>query len=222
MVYVIVSVAIVLLSLFDYVYIKRKSVLLSDKKINILALLPKGFKQIACYVSIPLSLILIAYMFMGFYDYPVIYTMKHICIIAVLWPMAVSDFKEYRIPNKLVLYGFILRMIMLISELIFDLDIVVSVLINEAIALVGVTVICVLCMFIFKGSIGMGDLKMMMFMAAFLGVEGIIYSMFVSMVFSASIAIVLLLIKKKERRDVIPFAPFVLFGTIVSMILTGV
>ncbi len=214
--------AIVLLSLIDYVYIRRKAVI-ADKRIkNIRGILPSGWKQWLCFVCIPVSLVGVAWMISSFYRMPVVYVLKRVCVVAVLWPIAVSDFQEYRIPNKLILLGLALRVPFLVAELFVHTDTVGAVVVNELVAVAGSTVVCLVCMFLSRGSLGMGDLKLLMFMSVFLGVEGILGSMFVSIFFSAVAAIGLLLLRKKSRKDAIPFAPFILAGTIVSLILTGV
>lgn len=212
---------ILILSIINYLYIQRKQIF-REKQINLKGLVPVGWKQIVYYILMPGSLLAIALMYNSFYELPLIYTLKRICVLAILWPVAVSDYQEFRIPNKLILYGFALRAPLLIAESIIQTDSVLETVVNEAIALIGATIVCIVCMILSRGSLGMGDLKLLMFMSAFLGVEGICYTMFVSIFFSAVIAIGLLIFKKKSRKDAIPFAPFILTGTFICLILTGV
>lgn len=214
--------AIILLSVIDYFYIKRKSIIVDKKIKNIRGLLPSGWKQWSCFICIPLSLLAVAWMISSYYLKPEVYVLKRVCVVAVLWPIAVSDFREYRIPNKLVLLGLALRVPLLVAELFVHTNTVGAVVVNELMAAAASAGICLVCMLLSRGSLGMGDLKLVLFMSAFLGTDGILASMFVSVFFSAVCAIGLLLFKKKSRKDAIPFAPFVLVGTIVSIILTGV
>ncbi len=218
----ILIAGIIILSVADYLYIRREQIILSGRRINIKGFVPDGWKQIIYFVFIPLSLLAIALMYNRFYHFTVIYTLKRLSVVAVLWPISISDFRDFRIPNKLIVYGFILRVPLLIAELIFQPDSVVAIVINEVVAIVGAVIVCLVCMFLSRGSLGMGDLKLLMFMSAFLGVEGICYTMFLSIFFSAVIAIGFLIFKKKSRKDAIPFAPFILVGTIVCLMLTGV
>lgn len=218
----ILIVGILILSIVDYLYIRRKNIVIEKNKINIKRFIPIGWKQTTCFIIIPITLLAIALMYSRFYDFSLIYTLKRMCVIAVLWPIAISDYQEFRIPNKLILYGFALRVPLLISEIFVQTDTILAIVINELVAIVGATIVCIACMFLSRGSLGMGDLKLLMFMSAFLGVEGICYTMFVSIFFSAVVAIGLLIFKKKSRKDAIPFAPFILAGTFVCLILTGV
>lgn len=218
----VLIVGIIILSIVDYLYIRRDHITIQKNKIDIRGIIPVGWKQIVCFVMIPMCLLAIALMYNRFYDLSLTYTLKRICVVAVLWPIAISDYKEFRIPNKLILYGLALRVPLLIAEIALQTDVVLAIVINELVAVVGATIVCIACMFLSRGSLGMGDLKLLMFMSAFLGVEGICYTMFVSIFFSAIIAIGLLIFKKKSRKDAIPFAPFILAGTFICLILTGV
>lgn len=219
---VVLMIGVILLSFVDYGYIRRKNILLLERKIQIREIRPQGWKQILCFIVIPISLIAIVIMMISFYKMNILYTAKRVCIIAILWPIAVCDYQEMRIPNKLILYGLLLRLLLLGSEMIFAYETVLPIIINEGIAILGAVIVCMICMLLSRGSLGMGDLKLMCLMAAFLGIEGICYSMFVSIFFSFIVAVGLLITQKKSKKDAIPFAPFILAGTFVSLIISGV
>ena len=68
----------------------------------------------------------------------------------------------------------------------------------------------------------MGDIKLMIMMSALLGIEGICYGMFVSVFFAFIVSVILLITKRKKKKDAIPFAPFILAGTFTCLILSGV
>ncbi len=201
---------------------QREKIFLSDKEIRLGGIIPKQCKSIIVFIVILASLIAITLVLDLFYQLSTIYIAKRISLIAILWPIAISDYKEYRIPNKLIIYGLIIRIALLICEFIFSFNTVLATVIYEVIAVVGASAVCFLCMLISKGSLGMGDLKLMILMGFMLGIEGICYSMFVSIFFSFVAAVILLASKKKKRKDAIPFAPFILAGTFTSIILSGV
>ena len=67
----------------------------------------------------------------------------------------------------------------------------------------------------------MGDVKLVLVMGAFQGFTGMVSSVFVSMIIAFIAAIVLLISKKRKRSDSIEFAPALLLGTTISVILTG-
>ena len=218
----ILSISVAALTLCDYLYIRRAAVVTTNKKIHIKGLLPQGWRQIVCFCLIPASLTAVMLMLRLFYQADIVFVLKRICLVAILWPIAISDYREFRIPNKLVLCGIICRLLILVLELLLERELILEQLINEGVAAVSAVIICLACMVLSRGSLGMGDLKLMFMMGLLLGVEGILYSMFVSIFFSFVVAVILLLTRKKGRKDSIPFAPFILTGTIVSLILSGV
>ncbi len=217
----ILVISMVALTLCDYLYIRRAAVVTENKKIHIKGLLPQGWRQIVSFFLIPISLTVVMLMLYLFYQSGIVFVLKRICLVAILWPIAISDYQEFRIPNKLILCGIICRVLILFPELVLEGELILAQLINEGIAAIGAAIICLACMVLSRGSLGMGDLKLMFMMGLLLGVEGILYSMFVSIFFSFIVAVILLLTRKKGRKDSIPFAPFILAGTIVSLILSG-
>lgn len=182
---------------------------------------PVGWKQIVYYILAPVSCVGFVLMSQLFYEAEVVFTMKRLLVIGLLWPIAVSDYREFRIPNNLILLGLVFRAVLLLPEGIIYGKAMLQTLAGDAIAAVAMIVLCLVCMLLSQGSMGMGDLKLLAVMGLFLGVEGILYALFFSMFAAFVIAVVLLLTKKKERKDAIPFAPFILAGTIASLILSG-
>ena len=74
---------------------------------------------------------------------------------------------------------------------------------------------------IFKNSIGMGDVKLFALMGLYQGLLGVFNSVFFSLIVSFFISIILLMLKRKNRKDVIPFGPSIYIGTVVGIFLTG-
>lgn len=219
---IVIIAEVVLFTAFAYFGIQYKRIVSEKKTSHISGIVPRGWKQIVCYIAIPTTLVVTAYMLNWFYLSDVFFTTKRLLLVSLLWPVAAFDYKEYRIPNKLVLFALLGRLLILVFELIFRTSTILATLINEGIAVVGAAVVCLICMLLSRGSLGMGDFKLMIAMAALLGIEGIYYSMFASIFAAFVVAIVLLITKKKGRKDHMPFAPSILVGTIISLILCGV
>lgn len=180
------------------------------------------YKQVIICILILISLLSVAVMMWMYYSRDVVYILKRLILIAVLWPIAISDYKEFRIPNKMILFGIVSRILLIIVEMIYKNDELSQMLLSEGIAIIGSVVVCLMCMTLIKGGLGMGDLKLMIVMGAFLGIEGICYSMFVSVFLAFIVAVCLLISKKRKREDSMPFAPFILAGTIISSIISGI
>lgn len=151
----------------------------------------------------------------------VLFSLKRFCILSLLWPVGLIDLKTYRIPNAFILAGLSLRAVLIIPELIFETEFVLGNLVSEAIAAVAIALAAFLCSICMKNSVGYGDIKLFIIMGLFLGTNGIWSAVFVSLIVAFFAAIVLLVARKKSRKDVVPFAPAVMIGTYISVILTG-
>ena len=146
---------------------------------------------------------------------------KRMGLLALIWQAAAHDYREHKIPNKIILTGIIFRVLMLIPEFILERDVLLSTLFTEGIALIGVVIFIGVCLLLMKNSIGMGDFKLLMLMAITQGVSGVVASVFCSLIFTFIVAVVLLTTGKKSRKDTLPFAPFVTAGTILAFVMTG-
>ncbi len=172
-----------------------------------------------CFVLLNMG---IAVMFT--YVYPtntLLFSLKRFSILALLWPVALIDWKTYRIPNRFVLAGLGFRTILFVGELFLDNGAVWGNLISEAIAAGALGLATLLCSVCMKNSIGFGDLKLFLVMGLLLGTNGIWGAIFMSLIVAFIMAIFLLVTKKKSKKDVVPFAPSIMIGTYISVILTG-
>ena len=146
---------------------------------------------------------------------------KLLTLVTVLLPAAVVDLREHRIPNKLLLAGLIARVLILGVEYIIDYKEAWG---TTKDALLGAAIIgafFLIIMLIFKNSIGMGDVKITALIGLYQGVWGMVNSLFFSLVVSFFTAIVLLITKKKSKKDTIAFGPSLLLGTVIAMGLSG-
>lgn len=218
---VILSVVAAVMVVFSYLAARCEDLRKLNKTHMGQVLRPRGWKWILFYAAVPLSLAAVLVMLHGFYGMEAVPAVKRLILVGVLWPVAVFDFREYRVPNKLVLTALIFRLAVLIPEAILHGRATVDTVKTELIAAAGAAVLCLVCMLISRGSMGMGDLKLMVVMGCFLGIEGLCYAMFMSVFAAFIISIILLIARKKSRKDAIPFAPFILAGTIMSLILSG-
>lgn len=184
-------------------------------------LLPHGVKSWLWLGGIFISIAGVLLMCSLYYQMTALRVIKRLFVVMLLWPIAASDMKQMRIPNRVVLIGLILRLVLIPIEFLVSGSDAVSELVRAGVGAAVVGILCIACMLVSKGSLGMGDLKLMIMLALFLGVEGIFYAMFAAVFIAFFVAIGLLISKKKARRDAIPFAPFVLIGSILSLILTG-
>lgn len=149
------------------------------------------------------------------------FSLKRLSLLAVVWPLAFIDAKTYRIPNRFILFGLICWAGIFVTELFVQYDGIWRRLLSGGIAAGALLLAAFLCRLCAKNSVGYGDIKLFAVMGLMLGLEGIWGAIFASLILSFLLAVVLLVTKKKSRKDVIPFAPAIVLGTYLSVFLTG-
>ena len=68
-----------------------------------------------------------------------------------------------------------------------------------------------------RGGMGGGDVKLAAMLGAFLGWRLILLNLFLSFLFGGIIAVILLLLKLKGRKDYIPFGPYLALAGVVTI-----
>lgn len=154
-------------------------------------------------------------------DNTFLFTLKRVVMLALLWPIAYTDFTAYRIPNLFIAAGLAARALVLVAEFFWERDTLLAYLLTEVIASVVLFLVAALCAFIVKNSIGGGDMKLFIVMGLLLGLQGTWGAVFLSLIVSFIIAVVLLATRKKSRKDAIPFGPALAVGTYLSIFLAG-
>ncbi len=147
--------------------------------------------------------------------------MKSITLLGVLVTVTVTDIREHIIPNTVIFAGAVLRVCYAAAELITLGSGYFAILKSDLLSLGLAVVLLLLGVLIIKNGIGMGDIKMILVMGLYQGIIGVISSLFFSLLVSFFVALAMLILKKKSRKDAIAFAPSALVGTSVSLILTG-
>ena len=160
-------------------------------------------------------------LFMIYPSNTLVANLKLIVLCGLLFPIAAIDQVKKIIPNKIILVGLVLRVVFYFAELFTLGSGIFSIIKGDLIACIIPVVFLLLGVFMFKNGIGMGDIKLLIIMCLFQGITGAISSIFVSLLIAFIISIALLISKKKGRKDAVPFAPSILIGTYISIILTG-
>lgn len=143
-------------------------------------------------------------------------------LYGILCPIAVIDFRIQKIPNKLLLWSTLTWGITVIFEVWKNREMVFDDVKSSVVAAMAVFIVCMICKLLIKNSIGMGDIKLFMVMGLFQGVVGMSGAIFTSLIVAFFGALLLMVLRKKGRKDQISFGPFILIGTTISMFLTGV
>ena len=135
--------------------------------------------------------------------------------ITLLWGcyiLSITDLKERRIPNRIIVGLLAIRFIFLLYELIKNYDFTWEIIYGTAMgAAVGFLVMMAGRM-VSRKSVGMGDVKLFMIMGAYTGNNEIFIVMFYTFVLSAITGVILLAARKIHIKDSVPMAPFAFLG----------
>jgi leader peptidase (prepilin peptidase)/N-methyltransferase len=145
-----------------------------------------------------------------------IQSLVYIILSSALIIIAFIDLQEQIIPDIISLPGIVVGLILsfIVPYMSF---------INSALgALVGGGIILIIAWvgsIIFKKeAMGGGDVKLAAMIGAFLGWRYTIISLFLGFFLGALTGIILIIAKIKKREDAIPFGPFIVLGSIITLL----
>ncbi|WP_075859416.1 prepilin peptidase [Carboxydothermus pertinax] len=139
-----------------------------------------------------------------------ILTLKYVLFAVFLIPLFFLDLENYLLPDKLtyplILVGIFINIItrdLSWKNLFFGV-------------LTGFGVLFLLAL-VSRGGMGGGDIKLAAGMGAFLGFPFILETLFLAFFFGGLTGIILLVTKKKERKDLVPFGPFLIGAAFLTV-----
>jgi len=145
-----------------------------------------------------------------------IQSLIYIILSSALIIIAFIDLNEQVIPEVISLPGIVIGLILsfFVPYILF---------INSALGIViggGIILITRLAGSVIfkKEAMGRGDIKLAAMIGAFLGWRYIIISLFLGFFLGALAGIVLILSKIKSREDAIPFGPFIVLGSFITLL----
>ncbi|MFD1038121.1 prepilin peptidase [Virgibacillus byunsanensis] len=130
-------------------------------------------------------------------------------LISMLVIIIVSDMTYMLIPNKVLLFFLPLFIIM---RFIQPLDPWWT---SIAGALVGIATIAIVIM-ISRGGMGAGDMKLFGVLGIVLGIDKVLLAFFLSCVIGALVGMILLVFKLINRKQPIPFGPYIVIATWIT------
>lgn len=142
-------------------------------------------------------------------------TLIYIILSSALVIIAFIDLNEQIVPDVISLPGIVIGFILsffvpYISFVNSALGVVVGGGIILIIGLAGSVIFK-------KEAMGGGDVKLAAMIGAFLGWRYIIISLFLGFFLGALAGIILILSKIKSREDVVPFGPFIVLGSLITL-----
>lgn len=143
---------------------------------------------------------------------------KFLLLTPMLLSACVIDFKLQIIPNRLNLtifeLGFVFAFLYGLSNVAITINMLLGMLAGGGIFL-AITLLGGL--FYGKEAMGFGDVKLMGALGLYFGLSNIIIITLVSFLIGAILSIVLLATKIKKSDEYIPFGPFIVIATFISM-----
>lgn len=127
---------------------------------------------------------------------------KYAVLMMLLIIVSFIDYDYTIIPDEMIIFGLIAGSLFLFSD--------VKLSINNA--LIGMIVgggIFLIIAIGSHGAVGGGDIKLMAVLGLFLGWKMILFVILASFIIGAAASTILLILKIKSRKDMIPFAPFI-------------
>ncbi|MCX6764269.1 MAG: prepilin peptidase [Candidatus Nealsonbacteria bacterium] len=140
--------------------------------------------------------------FLGFVFYSAIF-----CFLIVVF---VYDLKHFLIPDKIIYPAIALALI----YNFFNLN---NLLFNFLPSALGGFVFFLIIFLISQGKwLGFGDVKLVFLLGLFLGFPNILLALFLSFTIGAIIGIGLIVLKRKNLKSEVPFAPFLVLGSLIA------
>jgi len=143
-------------------------------------------------------------------------TLIYIILSSALMIIAFIDLNQQIVPDVISLPGIIIGFILsffvpYISFINSALGVVIGGGIILVIGLAGSVIFK-------KEAMGGGDVKLAAMIGAFLGWRYIIISLFLGFFLGALVGIILILSKIKSREDTVPFGPFIVLGSFITLL----
>lgn len=130
-------------------------------------------------------------------------------LIAMLMIILVSDITYMIIPNKVLLFFLPLFIIM---RMIQPLEPWWSAVIGAVVAFLLIAIIILIS----RGGMGAGDMKLFGLLGIVLGTGKVLLTFFLASLLGSIIGMCLMLFKIVERKQPIPFGPYIIIATIIS------
>lgn len=135
---------------------------------------------------------------------------KYLTLICLLMVISFIDLEHYLIPDQLILF-------ILGAGIIFNFftqELTISSILWGALAPFGIMFLLAV---LEPGGMGGGDVKLAGVTGLFLGWPGGIVALLLGYILAGGTGIILLLLKRKKRKDPLPFAPFFAAGAFINI-----
>lgn len=183
--------------------------------------LHKGLTLVQWLSIVAITLVSASTVISAYYqEFDDLYIIKVLIILLVLSSVAVLDFQTRKIPNVLSLVLIVSRLVFLPFEYIFEKDNFLMLVLSSIIGLFATFIVLLLLTKLTKSGFGMGDVKILSSIGFIGGISSVIVTTLFSTVLGALIGMFLIFVKKKNKKDTMPFGPLVFLGFSISVFLS--
>ncbi|KPU28066.1 peptidase A24 [Caloranaerobacter sp. TR13] len=136
---------------------------------------------------------------------------RYLFLTSLLVVISFIDYKHQIIPDSVLLFGFFITFIF---KLLYYSKVE---LLNSILGLLIGGLIFLIIAIVSHGGMGGGDIKLIALLGFFFGLKHLLLLMFLSFLIGAFFSIMLLLLRIKDRKDFIPFGPFISIAAIITI-----
>lgn len=129
----------------------------------------------------------------------------------------IFDLKWFIIPDGLTFSGIAVTLFYLILSTFLNVLSVEELFVRVLTAFIVFLFFFALYFFSEGKAMGFGDVKLVVFLGLLLGFPNVLPALFIAFFLGAVIGLIMMMFKKKGMKSEIPFGPFLVFGTFVSL-----
>ena len=130
---------------------------------------------------------------------------------SILLVVSFIDLQYQMIPDSVIL-------VMIIAGVIYNLFNTELTYLDSLLGFFAASIPLFIIAVVSKGGMGGGDIKLMAAAGIFLGWQLILLSLFLAFIIGSIISIILIVMQLKNRKDIIPFGPFLSAGIFVAFL----
>jgi len=138
-------------------------------------------------------------------------------LLIFVYLACVTDIKEKRVPNRLVLIMLGAWVIILVPYLFMHTERALITVLSGAVGFALAGILFLLVYIVSRHGLGGGDVKLMAVSGLYLGFGGVLPAMLVGSVLSAVTALILIASKKMDAKGTLPLVPFLYVGMLLTM-----
>jgi len=146
-------------------------------------------------------------------------TFNSVILLISSYIAMIYDINTRKIPNKIVLVMILIWVMIITAMMFIDTNRAITSLTDSIIGFSLGGGLFLLVYLLSKRGLGGGDVKFMAAAGLYLGFAGTIPTILYGTVLAALTGLTLILLKKIDRKDTIPFAPFLFIGIMITLIV---